>query len=129
MPVRSELVGEILHVTFSGLLTREDLGRVGEQVLEIEGPDGFLHPRLIDISSITAASIGFDAVSRLTDQRRGVTLPNATKSAIVAREPLQLGFARMFQNLNDHPQITVEVFRDRAAVMSWLAVPPAPPAD
>jgi hypothetical protein len=39
----------------------------------------------------------------------------------VAGRPIGKGYARMFQALNDHPQITIEVFSDRETALRWLA--------
>jgi hypothetical protein len=45
------------------------------------------------------------------------------KSAIVAPMPVQVGFARMFQILNDHPQIEVQLFATLAEAEAWLVSP------
>jgi hypothetical protein len=31
-----------------------------------------------------------------------------------------MGMARMFQTLNDNPQITIQIFEDEAAAVIWL---------
>jgi hypothetical protein len=42
------------------------------------------------------------------------------KSAIVAATPVQVGYARMLQMMNDHPGVTVEIFDDLPAAIAWL---------
>jgi hypothetical protein len=42
------------------------------------------------------------------------------RTALVAVTPVQLGIARMFQTLNDHPLIELRVFSDREAAVAWL---------
>jgi hypothetical protein len=44
------------------------------------------------------------------EHRKAQTLANPVKSAAVAPQPVHVGFARMFQTLNEHPQITIEIF-------------------
>ncbi len=34
---------------------------------------------------------------------------------------MQFGVTRMYQTLNDHPQITTGIFRDRDAAFAWIA--------
>jgi hypothetical protein len=32
-----------------------------------------------------------------------------------------MGFARMFQILNEHPQVTVRIFEDETSARAWIA--------
>jgi len=72
------------------------------------------------MTGVTELQIGYPGVRALADRRRAATFPNPFKSAIVGRVPAQAGMARMFQTLNDNPQITIEVFDDEAAALEWL---------
>ena len=47
-------------------------------------------------------------------------LANPIKTAILASNLVQFGFARMFQALNDHPQIVVAIFGDDEDALRWL---------
>ena len=129
MPVAFELIGELYHVTFSGVLSVEDLARAGEEMKTLEASFDPTPGRLIDLSGVTGVSIGFDAVSQLADVRNRTLVRNPVKSALVAPGQLQMGFARMFQTLNTNPRVITQVFRDRESAMSWLAAPlERPPA-
>lgn len=119
--MRVEMVGGILDVALSGVLTREDLAQVGARVSVLDNPAEQMPSRLIDLSGISEVEFSYETVAQVIDQRRGVTLRNSIKSALVAPMPLHMGFARMFQTLNDHPQITVRIFSDREAALLWLA--------
>jgi len=54
-----------------------------------------------------------------------VRLKNYIKSAIVANNPSQFGFARMFQTLNDNPQIEIRIFPAAESAMEWLTATPS----
>jgi hypothetical protein len=45
------------------------------------------------------------------------------KSAIVAKDVAHYGFARMYETLNDHPQVVIGIFSDEADAMRWLEEP------
>jgi hypothetical protein len=126
MPVRVHVEGDLLHIDFSGVITGRDLidGTAAVRVLEETGsrvPD-----RTADLSETTAWEIGFAEMDQFVAARKAVTFRNTFKTAIIAPQPVQIGFARMFQLLNNHPQITIEVFSDLASAKAWLATPSAP---
>ena len=123
MPVAFELIGELYHVTFSGVLSVADLARTAEEMKSIDAIFARSPSRIVDMSGITGVSIGFDAISELAEVRSTSTVQNPVKSALVAPGQLQMGFARMFQTLNRHPEVTTQVFRDRESALSWLAAP------
>lgn len=64
--------------------------------------------------------LNYAKIAAVASIRRAAPLKNAVKSAIVAPQPIQYGFARMFQTLNDNPRINLQVFSDRASAMEWL---------
>jgi len=59
-------------------------------------------------------------VNALAERRRTVALQHPIRSAIVAPTPVSFGFARMFQTLNDHPQIAISIFSTVEAAEAWL---------
>jgi len=40
----------------------------------------------------------------------------------VASKPAQFGYARMYQTLNENPNIELELFINREKAMAWLAL-------
>jgi hypothetical protein len=64
--------------------------------------------------------VGFPDIFQLAERVRTRPLPNAVRSAIVAAAPVQIGYARMFQMMNEHPSITVEIFGVLPAAVAWL---------
>jgi len=44
----------------------------------------------------------------------------AMDGALLVASPVQYGIAWMFQTLNDHPLVSVEIFHDAAAALAWV---------
>ena len=47
-------------------------------------------------------------------------IPSPIRSALVASKPVQFGFARMFQMLNDNPRIQIRIFSGLEEAEQWL---------
>ncbi|HEY1171390.1 MAG TPA: hypothetical protein VGH19_08490 [Verrucomicrobiae bacterium] len=107
-------------VKLFGVLTARDLGDFGAAAWELEKAQATVLPRVTDLSEVENLTVDFSAVWQLAENRRSRTFPNSFKSAIVAPKDHLLGYARMFQTLNDHPQITIRIFRDMASAREWI---------
>lgn len=114
--------GEYLAIRLHGTLTNKDLTAAGDAVEKIEAAAPVTPSRITDMASLDGLEIGFAEVLALADRRRLTSISGPIKSAIVVGNPVQYGMARMFQTLNDHPLITLEIFHDRAAAIDWLLV-------
>jgi len=85
--------------------------------------------RISDLRPAVRLDIDFNGVAALAAERVRRSFPNSFKSAIIAPDPARFGFARMFQTLNDNPQITLAIFRDEPEALAWIMAPGlAPPA-
>jgi len=76
--------------------------------------------RLIDLTAIESTTSAYPEVAELAENRRTLPFGARIRSAILTTTPLQYGFARMFQTLNDNSQIEIRIFDDRQAAMSWI---------
>ena len=112
--------GELLVIRLRGVIKDEDLPELLRRVAEAEARTAVTPPRLTDLSELTELHLSFTGMNEQVRERKAMKFPNGFKSAIVAPEPGQFGFARMFQSLNDHPQIEIRVFRELAAARAWL---------
>ena len=111
-----------IRVTFSGAIVPADFNDVAAFIRDVESRASPAPSRLIDIGPQSTLSIGFGDVANIAHMRLAVRLANPIRTAIVAHSPAQQGYARMFQTLNDHPQITIKVFPDVPAAEAWLRV-------
>ena len=125
MPHEIKHAGNMIEGRFFGRLDEDDLIQVAAEVGEIEMVAAPSPHRLLDLSAVDSVNFGFLQMEDLVRKRSAAKLRNPVKSAIVAPKDIQFGFARMFQQLMDHPQITISVFRDAPSARAWLRKGPA----
>jgi hypothetical protein len=120
MPVQITTVDGVVHLVMTGIVTNLDL-EAGVALIKPYENGPVVPHRLTDLSGAEGLNLNFESVWSLASKRRGLKFPNVFKSAIVAPKPSQMGFARMFQTLNDNPQITIQIFPDRVSALQWIA--------
>ena len=116
-----EYKDSIFWIFLTGSISGKDLTDAAAMVAVQESRHAVTPHRITDITAATEMGIGFDEILSLAGHRRALRFPNAFKSAIVAGSEAQMGFARMFQTLNNNPQIAIKIFADRASALAWLA--------
>jgi len=109
-----------LRVELSGALSRDGLWRAITDIEVLEASLDRTPDRLVDLSGITSRALTAQDMMAFTERRRAQVLKNNIRTAVFAATPADIGFARMFQTLNDHPQVTIEVFADELAAIAWL---------
>jgi hypothetical protein len=119
--------GPTLVITISGTVDPGDLLAIGDALMEIEMGGTYTPHRLVDMREIDDATIGYQEVAKLVDRSRTRPLQAKLRSALLVAQPIQVGFARMFQILNDHPQVTVRIFEDEPLARAWLETGDADP--
>ena len=121
MAYRVRFEGPTLVIKFSETLMPADLDGVIGEVLAVEDGGTNTPPRLIDLRGITDAGIGYAEMAQLAQRAIERPLAARVRTAMLVAQPVQLGFARMFQILNQHPKVTVHIFHDETAARAWLA--------
>jgi hypothetical protein len=127
MPFTIDASQPILRITFSGILTNQDLLDLGKEAARIESGYPVVPHRLTTMRAVERVEINFQGVLALATERLKLTFPNMFKSAIVAGDVVHYGFARMFETLNDHPQIVIAIFQDEPEALRWLSEPGTKP--
>lgn len=117
-----------LRVVITGRLTRQEVITLGMAMQKIESASARIPDRLTDVSGVEISELTGDDVQDFARRRRATRYRNAFRNAILAPQPVQFGYARMFQTLIDHPDITTQVFRDEAAAIAWLTLKNSPSA-
>lgn len=120
MPFSITLDGGVMRIVLTGTLTSEDLVRVADAMGEAEDAADVCPPRVTDLACVARFEVGFDDMFRLARRRRQQPPANPIRSAVVASTPVQIGYARMLQTLNDHPQVTMRIFGDADGALAWL---------
>jgi hypothetical protein len=121
MPNTIEYGPDLVTVHFSGQLTVANLFDAMGQLRQSDQAQPGL-PRLIDTTAVTGIHLDFTDMARFAEQRRQSTLRAPVRVAVLVNRNVLYGFARMYQDLLRHPQIILEVFRDRQEALNWLGV-------
>lgn len=109
------------RVVFFDNMTRQDFQSLAGEVAALEDALPVAVNRLTDLSQVSGTEMTYADMLDYVARRKVQRLANSVKAAIVAPRPLQLGFARMFQILLEHPQIEVQVFATLVEAEAWLA--------
>src|SRR5262245_33243331 len=82
-----------------GRVTREEVMAMGLAVRQLEEAGGRVGNRLTDVSQVEISEITAEDIHSFARRRREALYPNKFRNAIYAPNPLQFGYARMFQTL------------------------------
>jgi hypothetical protein len=121
MPFQIQVDATILRITFSGHVTDAEFINSLIELQHLERGLGHVPDRLTDLTAVQEWEPKFSTTLDVTKARRSQVFPNHFRSAIVAPAPETFGVARMFQTLNDNPQIAIQVFETLTAAEGWLA--------
>lgn len=119
MPFEISDEGNYHSIRLFGILDRADLDAVTQEVERLED-EGVLRDRLTDLTVLDRIDVGFEEVFALALKRGERKVPAPIRSALVANRPVQFGFARMFQMLNDNPRIQIRIFGNLEEAQRWL---------
>lgn len=119
MPFEIRDEGKFHYARLSGLLDRAELNAMTQEVERLEDA-GKLIDRITDLTSVERIDVGFEEVFAVAQRRAERKVPGPIKSALVANRPVQFGFARMFQMLNDNPRIQIRIFGNLEEAQQWL---------
>jgi hypothetical protein len=125
MPYTITMEPTFLRIILHGALTRQELNRLADALAAIDMQRAVALHRLIDMRRVIAPYLTYPDVQAYTARRQARPVANAVRLAIVASRPIHLGFARMYQNLNEHPQMAIEIFATVEAAETWLLASPA----
>lgn len=124
MPFDIKNLGTHLLVSLHGRMTPQDLARLADEAEAVEDSLPAALDRISDLTGVTEFDVGYTEVRVLAVRRRMRTFDRNVKSAIVAPSPIQVGMARMFQSLNDNPQIEIRIVASMKEALTWLDVSP-----
>jgi hypothetical protein len=120
MPFEITNHGAFLFGRLYGTVTASDLDQLANDTEALEDSIPEALDRICDITAVARFEVGFSAVNALAERRRIRKFAKRVKSAIIVQDLVHLGIARMFQTLNDNPQIEIRIFRSTAEAKEWF---------
>lgn len=121
MSYRVYLEAGLLRLDFSGQMTKSDLVGAMREIETIETGLAQMPHRITDFTAWKGSENRFLEIFEAARQRQQKKFPNAFKSAFVTPQETTFGIVRMYQTMNDNPQITIQIFRDLASAQAWIA--------
>ncbi len=121
MPYKITVENKVLRITLTGRVTSLDFDGIVTEAKNYEQNVDVVPHRITDMTGIVELGVNYPEISALAEKRRELHFPNPFKSAIIAVSKQHVGYARMFQTLNDNPQIAIRIFPDEASASEWIA--------
>ncbi len=121
MPYRCELIDSVIHLELQGTVSGEELAAAFNEIEETEARLGRMPNRITYMAGLLQTDLDYRVMDGLVMRRRQKQFPNSFRTALVAPNPISYGFARMFQSLNNNPQIEIRIFSDERAALAWVA--------
>ncbi|HMN46556.1 MAG TPA: STAS/SEC14 domain-containing protein [Povalibacter sp.] len=120
MPFEISQQPDHIRIRLTGRVSAIDLDDLAREVHRLEDERGPVH-KLTDLTGMDAVDVAYPEVSDFADRRRTRPMKAPVRSAIVASRPLQIGYARMFQTLNDNAFVDIRLFTKVDEALQWLA--------
>ena len=120
MPFEITGQGRFLYARLFGALTPDDLVTLAAEFQRLEDAATASKDRITDVTDLGEVGIAFPDVLLLANRRRERQFTRRVKSAVVAPRPVHVGYARMYQTLNEHPQIDMRIVRSMDEALRWL---------
>jgi len=120
MPFEITNQGDFFLGRLHGIVTTADLDQLATDTAALEDSIPTSLDRICDITSVERFDVGFHAINALAERRRVRKFSKRVKSAIIVQDLVQKGIARMFQTLNDNPQIEIRIFRSVSEAKEWF---------
>jgi hypothetical protein len=115
-----QILDGVVDIRLRGTINSMELREVADAARKIEEEAPTSPNRIVDLSLVDEFHLDFGAMGQLANLRQSAPLKNKVKSAIVASKPAQFGYARMYQMLNENPDVNLELFTDREKGLAWI---------
>lgn len=121
MPFELTTPGDIMRARLFGLFTAPELNDLAMQAEIAEATQTNAVDRITDLTAVERFEVSFRDIYDFAVRRSLQRLSRVVKSAIIVRDPVQLGMARMYEALNENPQIRIRILQSAAEAVEWFA--------
>ena len=129
MPFQLTTPGAILFARAFGVFTASQLDRLADEAEIVEASRLVALDRITDLTAVTRFEVGFREIYYFAVRRSAQRFSRVVKSAIVVQDPVQFGMARIYELLNENPQISVRVLQSVREAQEWFADAGEAPAE
>jgi hypothetical protein len=123
MPFELTTPGAVLFARLFGVFTAQELNHMADEAEIAEASHSVSLDRLTDLTAVERFDVGFREIYYFAIRRSAQRFSRVVKSAIVVRDPEQHGIARVYEALNENPQIQIRILRSVTDATEWFADP------
>jgi len=121
MPFELTTPGAVLFARVFGVFTAPELNHLAAEAEIAEASHPVSLDRITDLTAVEHFDVGFREIYYFAIRRSAQRFSRVVKSAIVAQEPVQFGIARVYEALNENPQIQIRILRSVTEATEWFA--------
>jgi hypothetical protein len=123
MPFELTTPGATLFARVFGVFTAPELNHLATEAEIAEACNPVSLDRITDLTAVERFEVGFREIFYFAIRRSAQRFSRVVKSAIIVQEPMQLWIARVYEALNDNPQIQIRILRSVTEANEWFADP------
>ena len=121
MPFELTTPGAVLFARVFGVFTAPELNHLANEAEIAEASHPISLDRITDLTAVEHFEVGFREIFYFALRRSAQRFSRVVKSAIVVQYPVQLGIARVYEALNENPQIQIRILRSVTEATEWFA--------
>jgi hypothetical protein len=134
MPFELSTPDAILFARVFGVFTAPELNHLAWEAEIAEASHPVSLDRITDLTAVERFEVGIREVYYFAVRRSNQRFSRVVKSAIIVQEPEQHAIARVYESINENPQIRIRILRSLTEAKEWFAErdvrpPEAPPVE
>jgi hypothetical protein len=123
MPFELTTPGTILFARVFGVFDARDLNRLATEAEIAEATHPVSLDRITDLTAVAQFEVGFQEIYDFAVRRRVQRFSRVVRSAIIVQKSVQYGIARVYEALNENPEIQIRILQGVAEAKEWFADP------
>jgi hypothetical protein len=127
MPFELTTPGAVMFARVFGVFTPPELNHLAWEAEIAEASHPVSLDRITDLTAVERFEVGFREIYYFAIRRSAQRFSRRVKSAIIVQEPVQFGMARVYEAVNENPQIQIRVLRSVIEATEWFADPKGEP--
>jgi hypothetical protein len=120
MPFELTTPDAILFARVFGVFTAPELNHLAWEAEIAEASHPVSLDRITDLTAVERFEVGIREVYYFAVRRSKQRFSRVVKSAIIVREPAQHAIARVYESINENPQIQVRILRSLTEAKEWF---------
>ncbi|HVK15929.1 MAG TPA: hypothetical protein VM533_03210 [Fimbriiglobus sp.] len=120
MPFELTTPDAILFARVYGVFTAPELNHMAWEAEIAEASQPVSLDRITDLTAVERFEVGLREVYYFAVRRSRQRFSRVVKSAIVVQEPEQHGIARVYEAVNENPQIQIRIVRSLSEATEWF---------